>query len=120
MEDLRNRPLDVVTACRVADLPILRFTVAALRRHVPVRQILAITAQGNFEKFRRTLGNEVELVDENTFIPGVTISNLRALPLAGFPLGAGWYFQQLLKFNYCFSRPEDDYYLIWDADTIPL
>ncbi len=120
MEDLRHHPLDIVTACRAADLPILRLTVAALRRHVPVRQVLVITARGNFEKFGRVLGSEVELIDEDTFIPGMTISELRALPLAGFPLGAGWYFQQLLKFNYCFSRPEDDYYLIWDADTIPL
>lgn len=32
---------------------------------------------------------------------------------------AGWYFQQFLKMEYAFIC-KDKYYLIWDADTIPL
>ena len=32
---------------------------------------------------------------------------------------AGWYFQQFLKMEYCFFCDEN-YYLVWDADTIPL
>jgi hypothetical protein len=50
----------------------------------------------------------------------MTLEALRTLSLPGFPHGAGWYFQQLLKLQFSFSRTEDDYYLIWDADTIPL
>ncbi len=87
---------------------------------MPVRQIHIVTAHRNFEKFRRVLGDKVVLQDEDTFIPTMTLSGLRNLPLPGLPAGAGWYFQQLLKFNFCFSEPGDDYYLIWDADTIPL
>ena len=32
---------------------------------------------------------------------------------------AGWYLQQFLKMSYSFIC-EDAYYLIWDADTIPV
>lgn len=57
---------------------------------------------------------------ENEFIPGMTIGQLRALKVPCFPRAAGWYFQQLLKLQYAFVEPADDYYLIWDADTVPL
>jgi hypothetical protein len=117
---LRHHRLDIVTACRAVDLRILRMTFAALKQHVPLHRLHVITAQANFPKFRRALGKEVVLVNEDTFIPGMTLEALRKLPLAGFPQGAGWYFQQLLKFRFCFCEPGEDHYLIWDADTIPL
>lgn len=119
-ENLRHHRLDVVSACQAADLPILQLNVAAQKRFLPLRQSHVITAQRNFPRFREALGEEVALIDEDTFIPGLNLASLRALPLPGFPHGAGWYFQQLLKFQFCFSRAEDDYYVIWDADTIPL
>lgn len=32
---------------------------------------------------------------------------------------SNWYFQQFLKMAYAFIC-EDDYYIIWDADTVPV
>ena len=32
---------------------------------------------------------------------------------------AGWYYQQFLKMAYC-NHCDNEYYLTWDADTIPL
>jgi hypothetical protein len=116
----RLRPLDIVTACRSADLPILCLGAKALREFLPFRQLHVITARKNFSKFQRMLGATVELLDEDALIPGMTLAKLKELSLPGFPQGAGWYFQQLLKLSFGFHRPEDDYYLIWDADTIPL
>ena len=118
--NLRRHPLDIVTACRSADLPTFRLTLAGLRRFVPFKKCYVITLRANFGKFRRALGADVELLDQDTLIPGMTLAQLREVPLAGFPGAAGWYFQQLLKFAFCFQKPEDDYFLIWDADTVPL
>lgn len=118
--ELRQHPLDVVTACRAADLRILQTTSLALKKYVPFRRLHVLTAAANFEQFRQALGDEVALIDEDTFIPGMTLAFLRELPLPGLPGGAGWYFQQLLKLNFCFREPAEDYYLIWDADTVPL
>ena len=118
--ELRHYRLDVVTACRAADLRSLRLALAGLLQYVPLRRLHVITARANFPKFRRALGDEVALVDEDAYLPGVTLEALRKLPLPGFPDGAGWYFQQLLKFNFCFCEPAEEYFLIWDADTVPL
>lgn len=112
--------LDVVTACQAADLRILRLASAGLQRYVRLGRLHVITAARDFRRFRDELGTEVALIDEDTFIPGMSLAAVRALRLPGFPQGAGWYFQQLLKLQFCQVNPEDDYYLIWDADTVPL
>jgi Family of unknown function (DUF6492) len=116
----RSRPLDIVTACRAPDLAIFRLALAGLRRFVPFRQIHVITSRTNFARFGRILGTGVDLINEDSLIPGMTLAQLKKLSQPGFPEGAGWYFQQLLKFAFCFRNWEDDFFLIWDADTVPL
>lgn len=32
----------------------------------------------------------------------------------------GWYLQQFLKMGFAMSEYSEDYYLIWDADTLPV
>jgi uncharacterized protein DUF6492 len=118
--NLRQRPLDIVAACRSADLSILVLALAGLRRFVSFGRLHVIASSRNFAGFRRVLGDEVELVDEDLLIPEMTLAELQKLPLPGFPRMAGWYFQQLLKFAFCFQKTEEDYFLIWDADTVPL
>jgi hypothetical protein len=118
--DLSSRRLDVVTTCRRADLSILRKTFIGLRRFVPLQKLYVITGRRNIPKLQRALTADVHFLDEDELIPGMTLASLYDLSLPGLPKGAGWYFQQLLKFAFSFRRQEDDYYLIWDADTIPL
>ena len=118
--NLRQRPLDIVAACRSADLGILVLALEGLRRFVPFRKLHVITAHRNFARFKRVLGDDVEFLDEESLIPGMTLAELKKLPLPGFPRAAGWYFQQLLKLAFCFQKVEEDYFLIWDADTVPL
>jgi hypothetical protein len=118
--DLASQPLDIVTACRRADFGILRRTFAGLRTFVPFRKLYVITASENIAKLRDTFPEDVQFLKEDEMIAGMTLSSLRAFDLPGFPKGAGWYFQQFLKYAFCFRKQEDDYYLIWDADTVPL
>ena len=120
MNQLRHQPLDIVTACRLKDLHILKLAAQNLPRFVPFKKLHVLTARPNFPQFARILGPEVALIDEDTFIPGLTLAQLRALAEPGFPQGAGWYFQQFLKFGFAFQVTGDDLYLIWDADTVPL
>ncbi len=119
-ENPTRPPIDIVTACRAVDLPILRLAAPSLRRFVSTGVIHVFTARSNFPKFRRALGGEVALHDEDTAIPGMTLAQLKTLALPGFPGGAGWYFQQLLKYSFSQGPGQGDHYLIWDADTIPL
>lgn len=118
--ELRGRKLDIVTACRSADLPILRLACEGLRRFAPPGKLYVITAGTNLAKFGKVLPAAVEVLDEDTVIPDMKLADLPQLSLPGFPQGAGWYFQQLLKLGFAFREPRDDYYLIWDADTVLL
>jgi hypothetical protein len=115
-----TKSVDVVAACLKRDLPLLSRAQQNLQRFVPMKQLHVITARGDFAHFENALGREVVLLDENELIPGVTLQALKVIPLARFSQGPGWYFQQLLKFQFAFQKTEDDHYLIWDADTVPL
>ena len=112
---------DVVLACRRKDLGVLRLALPRLRKYIPYHQCIIFTSHLNIRIFRKTLGSEVVLVDEDKVIPGMTLQDLRQqVKLPGFPQGAGWYFQQFLKLSYPRLFPDAQRYLIWDADTIPL
>jgi len=115
-----SQPLDVVAPCLKRDLPKLSLAYKNLKRFVPMKQLHVITARRNFARFESALGREVVLLDEDQMIPGMTLSALEVIPLARLSQGPGWYFKQLLNFQFAFHKMEDDYYLIWDADTIPL
>ena len=114
------KPVDVVAACLRRDLPLLSLAYGHLRRFVPMKQLHVVTARRDFDHFKNVLGGEVVLLDENEMIPSVTLPALKTIPLARFSQGPGWYFQQLLKYQFAFHNPDDDHFLIWDADTVPL
>ena len=120
MNTLSHQPLDIVTACRLKDLPVLKLAARNLPLFVPFKKLHVLTARRHFPQFSKALGPEVILVDEDAFIPGMTLAELRLLAEPGFPQGAGWYFQQFLKYQFAFQETGDDHYLIWDADTVPL
>lgn len=56
-------------------------------------------------------------------IPGLGLAIARVRELVNnyfiHSMCAGWYFQQFLKMGFALSPYAKDYYLIWDADTIP-
>jgi hypothetical protein len=118
--NLAERPLQVVTACRIRDLPVLEIAVERLRQHIPLGGVNVLAPDRDCARIAARLGGRARVIPENGFVPGMTVAKLRELKLEGFPKAAGWYFQQLLKLQFAFVDPEDDYYLIWDADTIPL
>jgi hypothetical protein len=120
MENLCSRPLDIVSACRAKDLPVLKLAAENLRRFVPFKSLRIFTARSNFRECAAALGPDAVMIDEDTAIEGMTLEQLRRFPETQFPQGAGWYFQQFLKLSFAFAETESDYYLIWDADTIPL
>lgn len=115
-----NRPLPIVAACRARDLPVLEITARKLPEMVCCRRLHVVAPAGDCRQIQRRLGQEICVVAEDDFIPGMTIGGVRDLKAPGFPKIAGWYFQQLLKLQFAFVEPEEDFYLIWDADTVPL
>ena len=78
MNHLRHQPLDVVTACRLKDLHILKLAAQNLPQFVPFKKLHVITARRDFPSFAHALGTNVTLIDEDAFIPGLTLARLRA------------------------------------------
>jgi hypothetical protein len=115
-----ERPLTVIAAARVRDLPVLDIVSRKLPLMVPFKQFVVVSPDKERAVIQTRLGVRARVISENNFVPGITLDSLRGLPVEGFPRAAGWYFQQLLKLQFAFIEPEDDYYLIWDADTVPL
>jgi len=115
-----ERPLQVLASCRARDLPVLEIVASWLPANIPLKEFVVIAPDAECAMMQRCLGRAARVMPEDGFIPGVTMAALRGLPVEGFPRAAGWYYQQLLKLQYAFVDPEDDFYLIWDADTVPL
>ena len=112
--------MQIVSACIARDLPVYRITYKSLLTHIPEAEIHVITRKEDFKKFRDACGDKLHLWDEALLLPGMTLGELRQLPLPFFPRGAGWYFQQFLKFAFINVSNMDEHYLIWDADTVLL
>lgn len=110
----------IVSPCLARDLPVYRFAFEGLLRHVPEARPHVITRRADFGTFRDACGSELRLLDENEMIPGMNLRDLRSTPLPFFPAGAGWYFQQFLKWACADLFTSERGYLIWDADTVLL
>ena len=87
---------------------------------MPEAELNLVTRKKDFDLFRRACGADLRLWDEAKLVPDMTLAELRVLPFPFFPRGAGWYFQQFLKFSFVNVSNAEEHYLIWDADTILL
>lgn len=114
---------DVVICVGVKDVFIVKKTIKYVLLHIHPRKIFLITNPRFFNFFKSIQKKyvEVTLINESQLIDGVDITVTRRLVNAHFINGmrAGWYFQQFLKMGFALSQYAKDYYLVWDADTIP-
>lgn len=112
--------MQIVSTCIARDLPVYRITCESLRTHLAGAEIHVITRKEDFARFKNACGSDLVLWDENALLPEMTLKALREMPFPFFPQGAGWYFQQFLKFAFVNVSNADTHYLIWDADTVLL
>lgn len=64
--------------------------------------------------------NKIKFINENKLVKNMDFNSVKKLILKrnGDSKRTGWYFQQFLKLGYS-KICKNDYYLVWDADTIP-
>jgi hypothetical protein len=116
----RPEKIDVVCACTARDLACFKLVAAYAYEFLPLRSLICYVPARDMNRFARVVGDRVDLRNEDMAIPGLTGNKLAAFNHPVFPRMTGWYFQQILKYALAFERTDEDYYLIWDADTIPL
>lgn len=71
------------------------------------------------------IGSRVSFVEENSLIPFSEVHECISKKMEGILAGrqlprgiTGWYYQQFLKMQYA-KDCKDEYYMVWDGDTIP-
>ena len=115
--------LDVVICVGVKDIFIVKKTVRYVNQYIKPEKTYFVLNRRFFKFFSKAFLAEhrVTLLDENELVPGMNIHVVQQLVTAHFPQGmrGGWYFQQFLKMGFAMSKWATDYYLVWDADTIP-
>lgn len=116
---------DVVIPVAYKDISIISTTIKYIRKYlIEAEKIFILTKRSNFKKLQRKISNNCILIDEDQLIEDLTYSKVKSyieMIDNNFVNRTGWYFQQFLKYAFAISKYcTNDYYLSWDADTIPL
>lgn len=123
MKDLKEyNALIVVTP---SDYLRLESQYERLIKILPVRKIIFIGNNdvGEYVKASK-IGDQIEFINENDVICFDEVHSAMKMAIgslisAELPRGiTGWYYQQFLKLSYSMVC-EDDYYMVWDGDTVP-
>ncbi|HKJ41252.1 MAG TPA: DUF6492 family protein [Sunxiuqinia sp.] len=74
-----------------------------------------------FKKAAESISLPITLLDEDTLLETVSFQSIENLKKVKTERNIGWFYQQFLKMGFALTQyAKDDYYLIWDADTLPL
>lgn len=114
---------DIVICVGWKDVLVVKTAIKYIRKNLCYNNIYLILNKEYFKYFPNKYCNlnKIKTIDENALIEGLTFKNVdEYLKIKDPKLSTGWYFQQFLKIGFAWSKYVDEYYLIWDADTLPL
>src|SRR5574344_407599 len=111
--------LNIVIPIIKEDLFTFQKSYPFIKKYLPENKVTLI-GPNIIEPYIKDMVN-VEFLDENRLIQGMSLETIKKIlkKRSGSYKRAGWYFQQFLKMAYAMVC-KDEYYLIWDADTIPI
>ena len=109
---------DIIIPVAKSHVEQLKINLEFVQKNFGREKIILLCSEKTFAQFK---GYDVEFLNGNDVLPGMNLESVAEIisERGGNPKRAGWYFQQFLKMYYAFTC-QKDYYLIWDADTIPL
>lgn len=116
---------DVIIPVASKDTTFVAKTIKNINRNLEgVSHIYIITAKNNFKKLKHNISDNCILVNENTLTDELNYNLVHSYIHDISPKSVnrtGWYFQQFLKYAFALSPYcNTEYYLSWDADTLPL
>jgi hypothetical protein len=112
----------VVSVCCASDYKVWKLTSRYLLKYVEAYEYLLIVPDNEVSFFFGITPPIWNIRGESEFCYGYSKAVI-AKRLHGENVGrAGWYLQQFLKMNAILdpALKDDDYVLVWDADTVPL
>ena len=123
---LETKKFDVIIPVAKKDLSFLPRVVDYVNRCIDgINIIYVLTSNSHEKRIKNKLSryHNCVIVDENRLIAGLDFDRVKILLdkyAKNKQLSVGWYYQQFLKFAFAKSSICSDYYLSWDADTLPL
>lgn len=128
MKESDTMPSDFSTLIIIKpdDFKRLAFNYKRLVQNLPSKQLLFVSSAPIKEYITEAeLGDNVGFLDESSILPFADVHKVLSEHMKDIlgedelPRGAtGWYYQQFLKMLYAYQCP-DEYYMVWDGDTIP-
>lgn len=92
-------------------------SIPYIKKNIKAKKIFLVSSESLLEE--DLLG--CDFLDENKILPGLSYPLVKDFlkSLDAFESNTGWYLQQFIKLG--ISRIcNDDFYLVWDGDTVPL
>lgn len=114
---------DVIICVGWKDVFVVKKTIEYVRKNLQADVIYLILNREDmcFFDVEYCSRKNIVVIDEDKLINGVTLKAVaEALSGKKSSFSTGWYFQQFLKIGFSLSPYAKEYYLIWDADTLPL
>ncbi len=110
---------DIYIISSQKDLEFIERTVKYIRKNIEAECIYVVT-----KKVSKELASSFDMcvfLDEDRLFDGLFFDAVKKeiAKYSPFVKNTGWYFQQFLKYA-CAFISKNRYYLIWDADTIPV
>lgn len=117
-----NDRFDMIIPIVAEDVDVLKRHLSILRQYLPMRKLILIGNEKLFDRLENIKDRNIEYLNEDNLIRYSDVYNIIADRTNHNPNAiarTGWYLQQFLKMQYAF-KCEDEYYLVWDSDTVPL
>ena len=110
--------IDLVFDTKIDHLYVLNLALKKMVMLNDIRSVFIITNKKYFKYFPVRKDIKINLIDEDSVLPDMTLNQLSKLSLPFFPKRSGWYFQQFLKLGISKLDDLSENYLVLDADTI--
>lgn len=111
----------IVLAVHISDWGLAQKNIPIVYHFLKPKRIIVIANQKVGDKIKQMGWDYVKFLDEDRVFPYLTYNEvdkvIRERCLSS--KRTGWYFQQFIKMAYAVVC-EEEWYLIWDIDTIPL
>ena len=116
---------NVIIPAAYKDFAFLQKTINYVAMNIKPQKIFVVIDKRLVSYLPKEVINDalVEILDENNLIKNVSYKSIRTLIVKhGLPAKrTGWFLQQFIKLGFSFSTYcNTEYYLSWDADTLPL
>lgn len=116
---------NVIIPAAYKDFAFLQKTISYVAKNIQPQKIYVIIDTRLISYMPKVIINNtlVEILDENKLVDSISFEGVKKLLVKhGLPAKrTGWFLQQFIKLGFALSEYCDtDYYLSWDADTLPL